>query len=107
MAPKTPYFVTIITTEISAHDPEGYAAYRKELSDIMAQQPGFISAETTVEAQKTISLTYWETAEAMQAWGMSATHQEIKKKSHAGGWLKSARIEVAQVNMAMEMPPAQ
>ena len=107
MNPKTkPYFVTIVTTVISDKDPEGYAAYRKELSAMVAKQPGFKKSETAVEGQKTISLTYWENEEAMAAWGSSPDHQEIKKKSHAAGWLKSARIEIAQVSMAIEIPPS-
>ncbi|MDX2470712.1 MAG: antibiotic biosynthesis monooxygenase [SAR324 cluster bacterium] len=102
---NNPYYLTIVTTEISDHDPEGYKAYRKELSEIMSEQPGFKGAEAVVEGTTTISLVYWETQEAMSAWGSAPAHQEIKKKSHAGGWLKSARIEIAQVNHCIEMPP--
>jgi len=106
MPPKTdPYFVTIVSTEIAAHDPEGYAAYRAELSAVVAQQPGFMSADNYQDGLKTLSLTYWETQEAMTAWSRSEAHQEIKKKSSAGGWLQSVRIEIAQVNSRMEMPP--
>ena len=100
-----PYFLTIVTTEISGHDPEGYAAYREELSSVMAAQPGFMEAQVFVDGTRVVSLTYWESQDAMGAWGSSETHQEIKKKSHAGGWLKSARIEIAQVNHRIDMPP--
>ena len=107
MAPKsTPYFVTIVTSQLSFdHDPEGYKAHREELSAVVAKQAGFISAEVTCEGPKSISLTYWETQEAMTAWAKSAEHQEMKAKSHAGGWIQSVSIEIAQVSHKMEFPP--
>jgi len=103
---NTPYFVTIVTTEFSGHDPEGYEAYRKELSAIVAKQTGFIGADLSFDGQKTISLTYWESEEAMVAWSKSTEHQETKNKSHAGGWYNSLRLEIAQVTTAMKFPPS-
>ena len=100
-----PYFVTLVTTEFSGKDPEGYEAYRNELSAIVAKQPGFKSAETIHNGEKTISLTYWESEESMHTWATSAEHQETKKKSQEGGWYKYLRLEIAQVTMAMEFPP--
>jgi len=106
MSPKSePYFVTIVSSEISDHDREGYEAHRKELSEVVAKQSGFIGAEVSENGQKSISLTYWKSQEAMNAWAASAEHQEIKQKSHAGGWIQSVRIEIAQVNHKMEFPP--
>jgi len=106
MKPKeTNYFVTIVTAELTGNDLEGYAVHREELSAIVASQPGFLRAEISCEGLKAISLTYWETEEAMTAWSMSAAHQEVKQKSHAGGWIKGVSIEVAQVTQAMQFPP--
>ena len=104
-AKKTPYFLTIVTTEISDHDPEGYAAYRDELSALVAKQPGFLGATYFAQGKQTLSLTYWESQEAMNQWAASPEHAENKKKSHAGGWLKAVTIEIAQVSHLMEFPP--
>ena len=103
--PNTPYFATIVSTEFSGHDLEGYEAYREELSALVAKQPGFLRADLSFDQQKTISLTYWESEDAMVAWSKSPEHQEITKRSHAGGWYKSLRLEIAQVNTVMEFPP--
>ncbi|MDT8445744.1 MAG: antibiotic biosynthesis monooxygenase [bacterium] len=102
---QTPYFVTIVTTEFSGKDPVGYDQYRAELSAVVSSQPGFMRSETVHNGEQTVSLTYWESEAAMQTWASSPAHQETKKKSHAGGWYKSLRLEIAQVTTAMEFPP--
>jgi len=91
--PKPPYFAVIFTS-IRTDGDNGYAAMAKQILALVSKQPGFLGAES-VRQELGVTVSYWESSEAIRAWKENALHKEAQSK--AGEWYKCFRIRVCRV----------
>ena len=70
--PPPPYYAVIFTNLRSAID-EGYAKTAERMAELALQQPGFLGMES-VRNELGITISYWESLEAIKNWKNNAEH---------------------------------
>lgn len=71
--PKPPYYAVIFTSIRRAGD-DGYADMAQRMVELASQQPGFLGFET-VRQQIGISVSYWDSLDAIKGWKQNAVHR--------------------------------
>ena len=97
--PEPPYYAVIFTNQRTDGD-RGYGAMAEHMMELAAQQPGFLGAESTRDANGFgITVSYWIAEEAIRNWKANAEHQGAqaagKKTWYADYALRVAKVERA------------
>lgn len=98
--PKPPYYAVIFTSRRNAQDDAGYAEASQRMLDLASQQPGFLGAESTRDAEGFgITVSYWADEAAITGWKMQTDHAAIRER---GRWLwyRHFEVRVAKVERA-------
>ncbi len=92
--------LVVFTAKLKEGAEERYAALSRMMLELALKQPGLIflnRGRSVTEERGIISVSQWESEEALQAWRNHPVHQEAQKKaieelfeSYA---LKKARLE--------------
>ena len=90
----TPYYAVIFTTLRTAGD-EGYAAMAEEMENLARIQPGFLGFETARE-EVGISVSYWESLEAISNWKQNTRHLEAQRLGKAK-WYEHYTLRICKV----------
>ena len=96
--PEPPYYVVIFTsvrTEVDA----GYANAAQRMLELAAQQPGFLGVESARSDGLGITLSYWQSEEAIRAWRENAEHSAVREQGRAD-WYAAFTTRVAKVERA-------
>ena len=91
--PKPPYYAVIFTS-IRADDDPAYGDTAKRMVALASQQPGFLGFETARQ-EIGISVSYWTSLEAIQAWKEHLEHRAAQKR--AKEWYRNFRVRVCRV----------
>lgn len=91
--PKPPYYAVIFTS-VRTEGDNGYAEAAKRILDIARQQPGFLGYETARQ-DIGISVSYWESLEAIQAWKAHPEHRKVQEMEAV--WYGESRVRVSKV----------
>ncbi|MBK6741242.1 MAG: antibiotic biosynthesis monooxygenase [Haliea sp.] len=92
--PKPPYYAVIFSSHRTEGD-NGYAAMAESMVALAAQQPGFLGIES-VREDLGITVSYWESLEAISNWKKNAEHQEAQRSGRQQ-WYSGFRVRVAKV----------
>ena len=97
--PEPPYYAVIFTNQRTAGD-KGYGAMAEHMIELAAQQPGFLGAESTRDANGFgITVSYWASEDAIRDWKANTEHQGAqaagKKIWYADYALRVAKVERA------------
>lgn len=98
VTPQPPYYVVIFTslrTEVDA----GYAEAAQRMLELAAQQPGFLGVESARSDGLGITLSYWQSEEAIRAWREHAEHSVVREQGRAD-WYAAFVTRVAKVERA-------
>jgi heme-degrading monooxygenase HmoA len=101
--PPPPYYAAIFSS-IRTEVDEGYAATAARMVELAQQQPGFLGIESARE-QTGITVSYWESEEAIRAWHTNAEHQLAQREGYRI-FYQSFRLRVAKVERAYEFERA-
>ena len=96
--PEPPYYAAIFSSEHA--DPTGYEEMAERMMELAGQQPGFLGAESTRDAEGFgITVSYWRDKESIAAWRRHAEHTVARKlgreRFYAGFRLRVALVERA------------
>jgi heme-degrading monooxygenase HmoA len=91
--PSPPYYAVIFTS-VRQDGDNGYGDAAKNMLQLASQQPGFLGFETARQ-DIGISVSYWSTLEAIQAWKENLEHRQAQ--SRAKDWYKTFRVRVCRV----------
>lgn len=91
--PAPPYYAVIFSS-VRMTDDNGYAVAAAEMVALAAQQPGFLGFETARQ-EIGISVSYWSSLDAIQAWKQNVSHRQVQ--SRARDWYKEFRVRVCRV----------
>ena len=83
-----------------------YLALATPLNALLPQQPGFLGIDRSrsiMTEGKLISISHWESEEAMEAWYNNPQHREAQQKAKAGIF-KSIRISRLKVLSSRDVP---
>lgn len=93
--PAPPYYAVIFTS-LRTDGDNGYGAMAARMVELVAQQPGFLGAESAREGLG-ITVSYWADLESIAAWKQNAEHLEAQRLGreqwYAGFRLRIARVE--------------
>lgn len=91
--PRPPYYAVIFTS-IRTEGDNGYAETAKRMLELARQQQGFLGFET-VRQELGISVSYWESLEAIRAWKEHMEHRQAQER--AKDWYRTFRVRVCRV----------
>ena len=91
--PEPPYYAVIFTS-VRTEGDNGYAEAAKRIFEIARQQPGFIGNEAARQ-DVGISVSYWESLEAIRAWKEHPEHRKVQEMESV--WYDESRIRVCKV----------
>ena len=92
--PTPPYYAVIFTSHRTEGD-NGYGEMAERMAELAAKQPGYLGMESAREGLG-ITVSYWESLEAIRNWKQNAEHQEAQRRGHQQ-WYSSFRVRVAKV----------
>jgi len=91
------YYAVIFTSKRTDEDGEGYAKMAEVMDQLAQKQPGFLRVESARNAEgKGITVSYWESLEAIQAWKENSKHlvaQQFGKEK----WYSQYNVEICKV----------
>jgi len=97
--PEPPYYAVIFTstrTDVA----EGYDETSERMIELAAQQPGFLGVESTRgEDGLGITISYWESEEAIANWKRHAEHR-VAQANGIEQWYDQFVTRVAKVERA-------
>ena len=98
--PAPPYYAVVFSSRRRAGDDDGYAAAAERMVELAREQPGFLGVESTRGADGFgITVSYWESEEAIRAWRRHAEHAATREQGRAR-WYAHFEIRVARVERA-------
>jgi len=69
-----------------------------QLDALVLSQPGFLGMDSVHDAEGVgITISYWESLEAIRAWKAHPLHQTAQRKGHER-WFASYQIEIVEIH---------
>ena len=97
--PEPPYYAVIFSNNRTAVD-EGYGDTADRMIELAAEQPGFLGVESVRgEDGFGITVSYWESEEAIANWRRNAEHRVAQGQGFAK-WYEEFVTRVARVERA-------
>lgn len=101
--PKPPYYAVIFSSKRSDGD-HGYAETAQRMEELVAQQPGFLGAESTRDASGFgITVAYFESEAAIAGWRNNAEHAAARERGRSE-WYDHFELRIARVERAYGGP---
>ena len=92
--PKPPYYAVIFSTIRTAID-EGYIEMAERMEALAKLQEGYLGIESA-RNEMGITVSYWESLEAITAWKNNLKHTEAREKGRAL-WYKKYQLRICKV----------
>lgn len=92
--PQPPYYAVIFTSLRSSVD-DGYDLMAQRMLELAAGQPGFLGVESARQ-ELGITVSYWDSLEAIQNWKRHAEHQ-LAQKLGREQWYADYRVRITRV----------
>ena len=92
--PKPPYYAVIFTS-LRTDAEAGYGEMADRMVELAAQQPGFLGIESVRDGLG-ITVSYWDSLEAIKHWKANLEHREAQKSGREL-WYSSFSVRVAKV----------
>ena len=98
--PEPPYYAVIFTSLDTQADAAGYARTAQRMVELAARQPGYLGVEETRDdAGVGITVSYWESLDAIAAWKNQADHLDAQRLGRER-WYRAFRLRIARVERA-------
>ncbi len=92
--PEPPYYAVIFSS-LRTDGDRGYDKMAQRMVELASRQPGFLGIESVREGLG-ITVSYWDSLEAICNWKENAEHQEAQRLGRRA-WYSSFRVRVAKV----------
>jgi heme-degrading monooxygenase HmoA len=92
--PKPPYYAVVFTSMRTEDDLE-YAEMADKMIDFAEKQEGFLGVESA-RNELGITVSYWESLEAIKKWKLHAAHTEAREKGRSI-WYKAFKVRICKV----------
>lgn len=90
--------VTIFRSRLREENQDDYGVWSREMGELAAQQPGFVSAKTfTAPDGERVTLAEFETEADVLAWRRHPRHQEAQERGYQD-FYREYRIQVCRVD---------
>lgn len=99
--PDPPYYAVIFTSTRTPGD-DGYGDMSDRMVALASSQPGFLGVESARgEDGLGITVSYWESEQAIAAWKRNAEHSDARAKGRER-WYEEFFTRVAKVERAYD-----
>jgi heme-degrading monooxygenase HmoA len=92
--PLPPYYAVIFTSQRTEGD-NGYGEMAKAMVNLASQQPGFLGIESARE-DLGITVSYWESLEAIAAWKQVYDHLTAQRRGRAD-WYQTYKVRICRI----------
>jgi heme-degrading monooxygenase HmoA len=89
-----PYYAVIFTS-VRTNIEAGYAAMAEAMMELASRQPGYLGVEHARDTTG-ITVSYWESLEAIAAWKAQADHQ-LAQKMGREQWYSHYTVRICRV----------
>lgn len=93
--PEPPYYAVIFSSQRTDGD-NGYGAMATKMVELASKQPGFLGVESARDEQLGITVSYWDSIDAIQAWKEHSAHIIAQEKGKFE-WYQSFSLRVCKV----------
>lgn len=94
--PEPPYYAAIFTSERTEGD-KGYSNMADKMVELASNQPEFLGVESARDSELGITVSYWDSLDAISQWKNNAAHQiaqqRVKSESYKGFGLRVTKVE--------------
>ena len=90
------YCAVIFTAEMAA-DLSGYAETAQRMNELVQEQPGYIGKYHSMEGNREITISYWESREAVKAWKAHPEHRTAQELGRAK-WYTDYQVQIACID---------
>jgi heme-degrading monooxygenase HmoA len=102
--PKPPYYAVIFSSQRTAQGEADYEAAATRMFDLVQQQPGFLGAESTRDAEGFgITVAYFDSEENIKRWRNHEEHAATRERGKRE-WYEHFEVRVAKVERAYNGP---
>jgi heme-degrading monooxygenase HmoA len=102
--PKPPYYAVIFSSQRNGTGEAGYEAAAERMFELVQQQPGFLGAESTRDAEGFgITVAYFDSEENIRHWRNHAEHAAVRDRGKRE-WYEHFELRVAKVERAYGGP---
>lgn len=104
--PKPPYYAVIFSSRRRDNGgDDGYGETAQRMETLVAQQPGFLGAESTRGADGFgITVAYFDSEASIAQWRNNAEHAAARARGRAE-WYDHFELRIAKVERAYGMKP--
>lgn len=90
---KTSHYYAVIFTSHLSNDTTDYSVASDKMEELAKQQPGFLGVESARDHSGLgITISYWESLEAIENWKQNALHKGAKKEVVSNGMKTSTYV---------------
>ncbi|WP_108669143.1 antibiotic biosynthesis monooxygenase family protein [Peribacillus acanthi] len=93
--PKPPYYAVIFASQRTEVD-NGYGKMAEKMVELASKQQGFLGVESARDHELGITVSYWDSLEAITEWKENAFHMVAQKRGKAE-WYKTFALRVSKV----------
>jgi len=93
--PKPPYYAVIFVSKRTNGD-NGYSKMSEKMVELASNQKGFLGVESARDSGVGITVSYWDSLEAIKTWKEHATHK-IAQERGKSEWYESFALRVCKV----------
>ncbi len=93
--PKPPYYAVIFSSQRTDGD-KGYGKMADKMVELASQQDGFLGMESARDNELGITVSYWESLDAIKNWKENSAHKVAQERGKTE-WYKSFALRVCKV----------
>jgi heme-degrading monooxygenase HmoA len=93
--PKPPYYAVIFASQRTEGDL-GYGKMAEKMVELATQQEGFLGVESARDEGLGITVSYWESLEAIKKWKDHSLHRVAQEKGKTV-WYQNYSLRVCKV----------
>ncbi|NNK47883.1 MAG: antibiotic biosynthesis monooxygenase [Gemmatimonadetes bacterium] len=93
--PEPPYYAVIFTSR-RASEHEGYSEMADRMEELAREQPGFLGVESVREGDMGITVSYWDSPDAIERWRKHVEHREAQRLGRSN-WYDEYAVRMARV----------
>lgn len=97
---ETPSYYAVIFTSKLSENTNGYHETAEKMEALAKQQPGYLGI-VSARGHIGITVSYWESLEAIHNWKQQSTHLEIQQKGR-NIWYDWYDVKICKVERAYE-----
>jgi heme-degrading monooxygenase HmoA len=102
--PRPPYYAVIFTTRRTDSHHAEYGEMAARMDELAARQPGYLGVESARDTDAVgITISYWESLEAIRAWGQVAEHR-VAQALGREAWYECFCLRVCRVEEERAFP---